>query len=477
MDQLEVEFCADTGGTFRMTWGQQDFWRRKVRLYGDASWHFNIPVVLDLPGDTGPADHATVGAVLRRLVERNQSLRAHFLESLDGPLQQIARSGTFTLRLHQSTLETSRVHADELAAELAAAHFNHETEWGIRIALVCAGQLPRHVVFVISHQVADGGGVQVLIDDFFDLLRAQADGSKPKGRWQPIDQVLREESKRGIRRNQAALRYWRKQLKRIPPSMFAFPAAPTEQPRFRRLRLDSRALTVAAARLAADCQVSVPSTLLAGTALALATLSGQTTCVLRLVLSNRYDDDARGTVVTASQDGLLVVDYLADTVAEAVRATHRAARTAAFYGFYDPVAVDGLINAVAVERGVHFDLNALYNDLSAFLDGADGTGLARASGARVPEADARKLLRESVVVPESTWDGQSCKMYLAAEPGTDICSLHLLGDTAYLPPPTMQALLLGIETIVFEAAYRDIAIADVPALTGLMPAVHDDAGC
>jgi hypothetical protein len=197
--------------------------------------------------------------------------------------------------------------------------------------------------------------------------------------------VLREESTRGARRNQAALRYWRKKLNRIPQSMFAFPAAPTEQPRF------------------------------VGYAWILA-------------------------------------------------------------GFYDPVAVDGLIGAVAAERGVHFDLNVLYNDLSEFLDEADGTGVAQADGALLPEADARKLLRESVVVPESTWDGQCCKMYLAAEPGTDICSLHLLGDTAYLPLPTMQSLLLGIQTIIFEAAYRDISVADVPALTGLMPTAHGDAG-
>jgi hypothetical protein len=26
MVQLEVEFLADTGGTFRMTWGQQGIW-------------------------------------------------------------------------------------------------------------------------------------------------------------------------------------------------------------------------------------------------------------------------------------------------------------------------------------------------------------------------------------------------------------------------------------------------------------------
>jgi hypothetical protein len=33
----------------------------------------------------------------------------------------------------------------------------------------------------------------------------------------------------------------------------------------------------------------------------------------------------------------------------------------------------------------------------------------------------------------------------------------------------MAALLLGIEKIVTEAAYRDIAVADIPALTGLSP--------
>jgi hypothetical protein len=171
-------------------------------------------------------------------------------------------------------------------------------------------------------------------------------------------------------------------------------------------------------------------------------------------------------VATASQDGLLVVDYSAGSVAEAVLATHRAARTAAFYGSYDPVAVDELICAVGVQRGVRFDLTALYNDLSAFLAGPDGASRAWAAVA-VPEAAARELLRESVVVAESTWDGQSCKMYLAAEPGPDTCSLHLLGDSAYLPLPRMQPLLRGIETIVLEAAYRDIAIADIPALTGL----------
>lgn len=42
-----------------------------------------------------------------------------------------------------------------------------------------------------------------------------------------------------------------------------------------------------------------------------------------------------------------------------------------------------------------------------------------------------------------------------------------MADTGCLPLQTIEAVLRGIETIVFEAAYRDVAIAEIPALTGL----------
>jgi hypothetical protein len=300
MERMGLEFHAETGGTFPMTWGQQDFWRRKIRRYGDVSRHFNIPVVVDQPDD-GAADQAMAVAALRRLVERNDALRAHFLDGPDGLLQRVARTGTIGLLLCQPPRETSHSHARALAAEVAAAPFDHEAEWGIRLALVCAGGAPRHLVFAISHLVADGGGIRALLSEFFGLLRAQGSGSEPS---RPADQVRREQSERGTRRNRAAMRYWRKQLERIPPSMFPWPALPAEQPRFHRLRLDSRALGVAAARLAVNCQVSVPSAVLAGAALALTALNGQLACALTVVVSNRYDEDLRAMVGSASQDGL-----------------------------------------------------------------------------------------------------------------------------------------------------------------------------
>jgi hypothetical protein len=472
MDQLTVAFRADAAGTFPMTWGQQDFWRHKIRRYADAELrNFNIPIVVDLI-EAGSTDQATVVAALRRLVERNQSLHSYYLDSPDGLIQRVVRSGTFALRVRQSPPAAGRACAEALVAELAEWPFDHEAEWGIRFGLVGDGQSTRHLAFAISHLVVDGGGVKALIDDFLGLLRARGSGQgadcEPERRWQPSDQASRELSERGARRTRAAIRHWRKHLEWIPPSTFTTAVA-AGQPRFHGLRMESRALARTAARLAADCQVSVGSTVLAATALALTALSGQPACVLVLVVGNRYDEDIRAMLGPASQDGLFAIRFPGGTIADAVRATHRAATTAYFSGHYDPAAIEELVEVVAAERGVRFDLTLLYNDLSAFAGDAgepsgDGDG-----GLPVSEADARKLLDETVIVPERTWEGQLCKMYLAAVPGTDNCRLTLVGDTAYLPLESMSVLLSGIEKIVFEAAYRDVEVAEIPALTGLAP--------
>lgn len=475
MDRIELAFQADTGGTFPMTWGQQAFWRQKIRVYSlEASRHFNIPMFIDLPDDI-IADQAMVAVAFRRLVERNEVLRSHFLDGPEGLRQRVERTGTIGLLVcqvpQQAPREASRSRAQALAAELAVAPFNHDVDWGIRLALVCAGGTPRHLAFAFSHMMTDGGGILALLNDFFGLLRGQADASEPDRPWQPADQVHREQSERGTRRSQAAIRYWRKQLERIPPSLFPWPAGPAQQPRFHRLRLDSGALAIAAARLAANCGVSVPSAVLAGTALALTALTGQGTCALVVVVSNRFDADIRAMVGAASQDGLFVADLNGGTVAEAVRTVHRSVTTSFYYGHYDPGAMAELVDAVGTQRGVCLDLSAMYNDLSRFVEAAEEeTGAGQEAVVPVAEAHVRELLGETVITHESTWEGQHCTMYLAAEPGRDTCSLQLVADTAYLPPPGMEALLLGIEKIVTEAAYRDIAVADIPALVNMAPA-------
>jgi hypothetical protein len=469
MDRIELAFQADTFGTFPMTWGQQAFWRQKIRAYSiEASRNFNIPMFIDLPDDI-TADQVMVADAIRRLVERNEVLRSHFLDGPQGPRQRVEPTGTIALLVCQAPPQAGRSRAQELAAELAAAPFDHELDWGIRIALVCAEGTPRHLAFAFSHMMTDGGGILALLNDLFALLRGQPDGREPDRPWQPADQVRREQSQRGTRRSQAAVRYWRKQLERIPASMFPWPAGQARQPRFQRLRMDSSALAVAAARLAANCGVSVPSTVLAGTALTLTALTGQPTCALVVVVSNRYDADIRAMVGAASQDGLLVADLTGGTVADAVRTVHRSVTTAFYYGHYDPGAMEELVDTVAAQRGVRLDLSVVYNDLSRFVEAEQETGPGPADVVPDDEAHVRQLLKETAITPESTWEGQHCTIYLAAESGRDVCSLHLVADTAYLPPPAMEALLAGIEKVVTEAAYRDIEVADVPALVTVAP--------
>jgi hypothetical protein len=93
-----------------------------------------------------------------------------------------------------------------------------------------------------------------------------------------------------------------------------------------------------------------------------------------------------------------------------------------------------------------------------------------AAHARLPEAETRKLLRDTVIAPAGTMDAHGPKVFLKAQSGADTCGLNLMADTAFLPPPTIEAVLRGIEAIIVEAAYRDVAIAEIPALTGLGPA-------
>ena len=466
MDRLTVSFHAADGGTFPLTWGQQHIWK-PLRWYGPASSYFTIPAVIDLPDGGAGLTRATVARALRRLVERNQSLRTRFRGGDGGFRQHIAPAGTLTVPLHQATPDGSRAAAGHAAGELAAAPFDHASEWPLRAALICAGNTPRQLAVAVSHTATDGAGMQALIGEFLALLAVPPGGPLPPRRWQPVSQVKHERSRRGARRHQGAAAYWRKHLAQAPPSMFDFPAARPAQPRFRRLRLESPALARAVTRLAVRCDVSRSTVLLTGAGLALATLSGHSTAVLKLVVSNRFEERTRDAIASVTQDGLLVAGYDGGSVTDAVRATSKAARAGYYYGAYDPAALDTLIAGAAAERGVHFDLTAYFNDLTDFMEPGPADG--EPDAADTSPRTVRGLLARTVVEPEGAWETQDSKFFFATECDASLCRLHLLGDTAYLPVPVLETVLRGVETMLVEAAYRDVRLDTIPALTGITP--------
>jgi hypothetical protein len=185
-----------------------------------------------------------------------------------------------------------------------------------------------------------------------------------------------------------------------------------------------------------------------------------------VIAGNRFDRNTRGLIAPMAQEGLLVVDCSSGTVAEAARAMTKAALAAYFHGYYDPTAIGELLGEVAARRGVRFDLSVFFNDQSEFFD--DEPALLN-DGLDMDQVSARGLLRDTVLFPIGTLDAHGPTVFLKAQSGADISRLDLMADTAHLPPPKIEAVLRGIETIMLEAAYRDVALAEIPALTGLGP--------
>jgi Condensation domain len=472
-EDLTVPFEAAAGGTFAMCWGQSAIWK-PITWYGADSTYFTMQVVDDLP-DGAVGTEAVVG-VLRALVVEHEALRANFADGPTGPQQRIAARGTFAVRIRHSAPERSRADAEDLVLDLARAGFDHASQWAVRIGVVEADGFARHAVFALSHLAVDRGAIDVLLAQLHAAVEAArpADAGGPAGPAaaagpargrEPSEQARFEQSEDGRRRNRAALDYWRRKLGGIPPTMFDVEPGPVHGLRFKTLSLDSVALSVAAEQVADAARVSTSSVLLTGTALALATLGGRTECALQLIVGNRHTPEQHAMVAAAAQNGLFAHDYRAqETFAQAVRATHRAGLEAHFHGHYDPLDLDREREQIAAQRGVSFDLTVYFNDTRGTQDRWDCAGVGRG------EAEVRALLARTRVTAHEEWPLQDSKFFLHVTPDRDRCRLFLLADTAYLPLATMERVLRGIEALVVEAAYRDVALADVAGLTGLDPA-------
>lgn len=471
-EDLTVPFEAAAGGTFPMTWGQRAIWK-PIKWYGSESSYFNMRMTVDLPD--GPVGVDAAVSALRGLVVGHEALRAHFADGSTGPQQRIAARGSFTVRIVHSTADRARADADELAVELARKSFDHDIEWPVRLGVVEADGAARHVVFVVSHIAADAWAFEILVEEFRAAVgverrptqtptRSAAGVSRSR---EPSEQALFEQSEEGVRHHHAARDHWRRALEGFPPTMFDFEPAPAEGPRFKTLSMDSVALAVAAQRLAEAGRVSTSSVLLTGTALTLAALTGRTDCSLLLIVGNRHDDERRSMIAAAAQNGLFAHDYQGQrTVAEAVRATHRAGLAAHFYAHYDPLDLDRERDRIGAQRGVYFDLNAYFNDVRGAQDRWELPVSVRS------EAQARALLAETRLTRHEEWEVQDSKLFMNVMPVPDRCRLFLLADTAYLPLATMERLLRGVETVLFEAAYRDVPLAEVAGLAGIEPVVR-----
>ena len=112
---------------------------------------YNIPVAVRL---TGPLDAAALEAALGDLVERHESLRTIFPETLGVPRQLILEPAKCSA--YAQGRADNRSHLSEALSAAAQQSFDLSTEIPLRVQLFALSQNEHVLLLVLHHIAADG---------------------------------------------------------------------------------------------------------------------------------------------------------------------------------------------------------------------------------------------------------------------------------------------------------------------------------
>jgi hypothetical protein len=474
---MEIRFAGGRAGTAPLTWGQRAIWDTIVKTAPDDRY-FNFGRVLAVPGRARPLTPVRAAEVLGALVARHESLRTRL--DGDGPrtrgrasgdgsrtsrAEPSARSSAGGAEPYQAAAEPYQVleaagavpvavaagDPDRLLDELAATAFDYAAEWPLRAGLVVDGGEVTHIVLVFCHLAADGLGAEVVLRDLrLLLLRGSVPGPPPP---QPLDLARWQESGAGRRVAGIAAGHWEQEYRRIPPTMFARPLGGTAadapgpaDPPVWRAHVVSRAMDLAVQRIAAVHSASTSTVLLAAASAMVGAVTGHGVCAMLPIVGNRFRGDTVNAVTTLSQEGLFVLDLDRGPFTELLRAAGPAALRAYRSAYHDPRDRDRLTAEASRERGTQVHPYCCFNDMR-FADRAD---------ASLGEAEVRRALASTRLSWPLRQERLNCRfcLHVTGEPGG--LGVSLTADTRFLSRPSMERYLLGLESLLVEAAFRDV---------------------
>ncbi|WP_169812539.1 non-ribosomal peptide synthetase [Nocardia acidivorans] len=277
---------------------QQRLWF--LNRFDTDSGAYNIPVALRLDG---ALDTAALGAALRDVIERHESLRTVFPRDADGPHQVVL---AMTAREIEAgvRLPVVRVAADAVGdrlCELAARGFELATEPPVRAELLCVDEHDHVLVVVLHHIAADGGSAAPLAADLATAYTARRAGRAPEWTELPVqnaDFSVWQHESLGDEADPDSLaarqlRYWTQRLAGIPeclelPADRPRPALRSQLGASVSTRLDG-ASHAALVRLARDHDASLFMVLHTVLAVLLARLTGTADIMIGTPISGRAD--------------------------------------------------------------------------------------------------------------------------------------------------------------------------------------------
>ncbi|GAA4199701.1 hypothetical protein GCM10022252_51910 [Streptosporangium oxazolinicum] len=448
---MDIRFSGSRSGTAPLTWGQRAIWDTIQKTAPDDHY-FNFGRVLAVPRRARPLTVAGAAEVLRTLVERHESLRTRLGEvpydavpqgetygsgARAEPWQVLATGGSIPVTVSEGDPE-------RLRDALAETAFDYGNEWPLRIGLVVDRDEVTHIVLVFCHLAADGLGAEVAVTDLrLLLLRGSVPGPPPPS---PLELARWQGSEQGLKVAAVAAGHWESEYRRIPPTMFDRWAGTPADPPIWRAHLVSRAMDLAVQRIAALSGASTSTVLLTAASVLAGRVNGHDVTAMLPIVGNRFRGDTVNAVTTLSQEGLFVLDLREGGFTELLRAAKPAALRAYRSAYHDPDDRDRLTERAGRERGARIHPYCCFNDMR-FADRVD---------ASPDEPSVRRALDETTLTWPLSQERLNCRfcLHVTGEPGG--LGVSLTADTGYLPRPAMERYLLDLESLLVEAAFREV---------------------
>ncbi|WP_436760719.1 hypothetical protein [Streptosporangium sp. V21-05] len=473
---MDIRFSGSRSEMAPLTWGQRAIWDTIQKTAPDDHY-FNFGRVLAVPRRARPLTVAGAAEVLRALVERHESLRTRLGEAPHGRTARAGGTEPYGKAVHLSGAEpygrvvrASGRAPDESGAEpwqvlatggsipvtvsegdperlrdaLAETAFDYGNEWPLRIGLVVDRDEVTHIVLVFCHLAADGLGAEVAVTELrLLLLRGSVPGPPPPS---PLELARWQGSEQGLKVAAVAAEHWEGGYRRVPPTMFDRWAGVPADPPIWRAHLVSRAMDLAVQRIAALSGTSTSTVLLAAASVLAGRVTGHDVSAMLPIVGNRFRGDTVNAVTTLSQEGLFVLDLREGGFGELLRAAKPAALRAYRSAYHDPDDRDRLTERIGRERGARIHPYCCFNDMR-FADRVD---------ASPDETSVRRALDETTLTWPLSQERLNCRfcLHVTGEPGG--LGVSLTADTGYLPRPAMERYLLDLESLLVEAAFREV---------------------
>ncbi|WP_431882696.1 condensation domain-containing protein [Micromonospora gifhornensis] len=446
---VSAPFAGGRAANAPLTWGQRAMWRSLDEFDSPAGYRaLRLPRQLPVPARAELTVARAVTAI-GALVSRHESLRTRFRRRDDELHQEAAAAGELPVLVHPVEQPEAdpygRKAAAGLTARLGTPRFDHVAEWPLRAALVTVDGRVRQVVVVFSHATVDFHASDLVLRDLRALLagaRLTAPGLQSlalAGRERDVEQ----------RRSQRAVAYWVRQFAGLPPSL-SEAVGPAPEPRYRRGSLVSPAVHHAVRLIAARNRTSTANAILAATAAGLTGDSGQRACGIVVMANNRYQPGHAQAIGTLNQIGLCRLDLSGRPgFTELLSRTGRAALDAYRHAYYDPAVWERTFTDLGHDHPTFLAPYCYLNDARLLREvDPPPTGPDEATlRALVPEGHFRWLAE----LEQFPW---RCRLQVLD--ADDAVELVVTADTRYFPAQRVEPFLRGIESLLVEAAHRDM---------------------